>query len=138
MSQVIRISTNLYKRLSLHAKGFETPANVIENILNYYEEHNNLELTATPFSVASSPTNLEIVFYPSGEDSFKKQLIQTKKAYIQLHNIDGTKEFKEWNANSINYSSSITGNLRSGYLRGWKEKGIFKAEVSIDLSNLKR
>ena len=38
MSQVIRIPYNLYQRLSSHAKGFDTPANVIEKILDFYEE----------------------------------------------------------------------------------------------------
>ena len=37
MSKVIRISDNLYKRLEAHASGFDTPSNVIEIILNFYE-----------------------------------------------------------------------------------------------------
>jgi predicted CopG family antitoxin len=39
MSQVISIPENLYERLKKHAHGFDTPANVIEKILNYYERH---------------------------------------------------------------------------------------------------
>ncbi len=37
MSRVIRIPANVYSRIEQHAKGFDTPANVIENLLNYYE-----------------------------------------------------------------------------------------------------
>jgi len=37
MSKSIRIPTELYLRLEKHAKGFETPARVIEKILNNYE-----------------------------------------------------------------------------------------------------
>ena len=37
MSPVIRISDNLYQRLEAYASGFDTPANVIETILNKYE-----------------------------------------------------------------------------------------------------
>ena len=37
MSQVIRIPEALYQRLENHAQGFDTPANVIEKILNFYE-----------------------------------------------------------------------------------------------------
>jgi len=37
MSQVIRIPESIYTRLSRHAKGFDTPANVIERLLNHYE-----------------------------------------------------------------------------------------------------
>ena len=40
MSQVIRISDELYKRLAAYASGFDTPSNVIETILNDYEERN--------------------------------------------------------------------------------------------------
>jgi len=37
MSLVIRISENVYSRLEKHAKGFDTPANVIETLLNHFE-----------------------------------------------------------------------------------------------------
>lgn len=38
MSQVVRIPANIYTRLASHAKGFDTPINVIERLLNHYEE----------------------------------------------------------------------------------------------------
>ncbi len=37
MSQVIRIPANTYSRLEKHAKGFDTPANVIEKLFDHYE-----------------------------------------------------------------------------------------------------
>jgi hypothetical protein len=37
MSQVIRIPSDIYSRLEQHAQGFDTPANVIENLLNHFE-----------------------------------------------------------------------------------------------------
>jgi len=37
MSQVIRIPSKIYFRLTQHAVGFDTPANVIEKLLNHYE-----------------------------------------------------------------------------------------------------
>ncbi|MCW9047467.1 MAG: hypothetical protein OQK46_05250 [Gammaproteobacteria bacterium] len=37
MSPVIRLSSDVYKRLERHASGFDTPANVIEKLLNHYE-----------------------------------------------------------------------------------------------------
>ena len=138
MSQVIRIPINLYKRLSVHAKGFETPANVIENILNYYEEQNgNKSQIELPEQSIQQPTHLEIVYYPTNEQSFKNLLLQTKKAYILLHKQDGTTEIKEWIANNFDKNSKVNGNLRSGQLRGWKSKGIYKAEISTNLNDLK-
>lgn len=38
MSPVIRISDELYTRLEQHAEGFDTPANVIERLLDTHEE----------------------------------------------------------------------------------------------------
>ncbi len=37
MSQVIRVPSDVYARLEQHAKGFDTPANVIEKLLNHFE-----------------------------------------------------------------------------------------------------
>ena len=37
MSPVIRVPEELYSRLEKHAKGFDTPANVIETLLNHFE-----------------------------------------------------------------------------------------------------
>jgi len=37
MSKTIRIPANLFTRLENHARGFDTPANVIERILDAYE-----------------------------------------------------------------------------------------------------
>ncbi len=39
MSQVIRISETVYKRLEAHARGFDSPVNVIERLLDFYERH---------------------------------------------------------------------------------------------------
>ena len=37
MSQVIRISSEIYSRLERHVQGFDTPSGVIERLLDYYE-----------------------------------------------------------------------------------------------------
>ncbi|MBU1404017.1 MAG: hypothetical protein KKE83_01390 [Proteobacteria bacterium] len=139
MSQVIRIPENLFKRLEKHAQGFDTPANVIEKILTYYEGHSdNSQNThlARPTQDFEPPSSLEIIFYPEGENNFKQALLEKKQAYILLHKIDGTSEFKVWNASKFGPHSDVTGNLRTGYLRGWKNKGIYKAEVAIEKADI--
>ena len=136
MDQEIKIPASLYQRLGFHAKGFDTPANVIERILDFYEEQKGLESTAESEAVIKVPTSLEIIYYPSDENSFKQLLLQTKKAYVLLRKVDGTSELKEWNASNFDNSSSVSGNLRSGYLRGYKNKGIYKAEISTDQNDL--
>lgn len=135
MSQVVKIPFELYKRLGTHVKGFETPADVIERILNSYENQGNVETTVNTEPRRELPISLEITYYPNNEQDFKQALLRTKVAYVLLHKVDGTTEFKEWNALNFRADSSVNSNLRSGYLRGWKEKGIFKAEVSTDRSD---
>ena len=136
MSQNIKIPVYLYNRLSLHAKGFDRPADVIERILDYYEEKTGFESSKSQHYGIEKPESLEIVYYPSNEQEFKNNLLQEKKAFVLLHKIDGSKELKEWNAQNISPTSDVNANLRSGYLRGWKNKGIFKAEVSTKRSDL--
>jgi len=135
MSQVIRIPEDLYNRLSLYANGFETPAQVIEKLVTFYEDKNNIKKPKTIDTIRS--TNLDIVYYPNNNvNSFKKNLMDTKFAFIKLYKIDGTNELKEWDAYRFNESSSVEKNLRSGYLRSWKNKGIYKAELSVNISDL--
>ena len=62
--------------------------------------------------------------------------LKTKKAYVLLYKTNGTRESYIWKADRIKSSSSVNKNLRSGYLRKWKEKNIFRAEDSTDINDL--
>lgn len=140
MSQVIRISDDVFKRLESLAYGFDdTPSTVIEKLLNACgNELINLN-TGNNVSIIqeAQPTgSLEIVYFADSEEDFKQQLLSSKKAYIKLYYTNGTSEIKEWDATRFSATSSVNGNLRSGYLRGWKDKGISKAELSINLSEI--
>jgi hypothetical protein len=44
MTQIIKLTDNIYNRLASLAEGFDTPANLIERILNYYEVNHSLDL----------------------------------------------------------------------------------------------
>jgi hypothetical protein len=139
MSQVIRIPENLYNRLEKHAQGFDTPANVIEKILNFYENNcdrkNKVSVELTKIEI-ESPNELEIIYHPGGENIFKKALLENKKAFIRLYKVDGSIENKIWNATKFSSHSDVNGNLRSGYLRGWKDKGIYKAVIAINENDI--
>jgi len=134
MSHVIRISESLYKRLASHANGFDTPATVIEQILNHYEGIDTVAEVANTHIEKSN--NLEIVYKNESEESFKQKLLIHKKAFIKLYFTNGDSEIKEWSTVRFNETSSVNGNLRSGYLRGWKEKGIKKADLAINKHTL--
>ena len=135
MSQVIRISDDLYKRLEVYASGFDTPAKVIEKILDEFEgvksEFVTGQSTSDNFEIQPS-SNLEIIYFADSEEDFKQQLLDAKKAFLKIYFTNNTSEIKEWDASRFSSSSRVDGNLRSGYLRGWKERGIFKAEVTVN------
>jgi len=79
---------------------------------------------------------LGINFIPEDPLQFKKLLLKQKKAWVLLHMDDGTKHLHEWNALRFSEHSDVLGNLRSGYLRNWREKGIVSAEIAIEKSEL--
>jgi len=135
MSQVIRISDDLYKRLAAHASGFDTPSNVIERILNDFEgidSYSNEESCSDTDCNIQQAEGLEIVYVGGSEEDFKQQLLELKKAYIKIYFTNNTSEIKEWNAVKFSESSKVAGNLRSGYLRNWQKKGIYKVELAVD------
>ncbi|OZB75976.1 MAG: hypothetical protein B7X37_00575 [Halothiobacillus sp. 14-55-98] len=127
MSQVIRISDTLYDRLKSHAKGFEKPANVIEKILNTYEV-NGFE-PIQDIEETKEATKLDIDYSGLSEEAFKKELIRKKYCMVTRHYTNGSHDTKRWKAEKFTSESSVSGNLRSGLLRGWQKKGIFKAEL---------
>ena len=130
MSQVIRITDELYERLKSHAEGFDTPANVVEKILNSYEANGFKPLHKKTDVIPS--VSLEISYSGKSESVFKNELIKNKFAYITLYFSNGEIETKRWNASKFSEESNLGGNLRSGFLRGWRKKGIKKAVLSFD------
>ena len=191
MNKSIEIPQTLYDRLATHSKGFDTPASVIERLVDFYEQHNEPSgATPTTPSHASGTSNstspvvreygklqvdffppdlrqfnelpdatpatpqhasgtntstkpivreygkLQIDFFPPDLRQFKAFLLRSKQAWVLLHRSDGSKDLHLWNASRFTEKSDVLGNLRSGYLRGWRDKGIVKAEIAIEKSEL--
>jgi hypothetical protein len=141
MDQQVALPSVLYKRLESYAKGFDSPTNVIERLLDFYEEYQN-RLPAKDYeqpkeSLPVKSYKLEVLFIPNGENVFKEALLERKLAWIKLFKTDGTFELKLWKAQDFSQKSDVMGNLRSGYLRGWKTKGIYKAVLAIEKSDIK-
>ena len=55
MSPVVRIPETSYKRLESHAIGFDTPSNVIDRLLDFFEENSSSKVAKPP-----------VVTYPPG------------------------------------------------------------------------
>jgi hypothetical protein len=116
--KTIELSDEVFKLLADKAVGFDTPEMVIKRLLCDIDERLN--------------NKLEIIFNPRDENEFKKEFIKSKKAKIIIYKSDGSQEIFIWNIKrDFNENSNLKGNLRSGYLRKWKDKKIIKAELFI-------
>lgn len=117
MSRTIQISDETYSHLEKLAVGFDTPEAVIVRLLGQAE--------GKPESKPS------LSFYPEDEVEFKRQLLDTKEAEVVIYKVDGSREINHWKASRLSNSSNLRGNLWSGPLRNWKDKGIQKVDLSI-------
>jgi hypothetical protein len=72
-----------------------------------------------------------IIEYIPDKITFRKRLLKYHKANWTLIYDDGHSENGIWDAKNITEESSISSNIRSGYLRGWKEKGIIKGIFEV-------
>lgn len=141
MSPVIRINDEIYARLESLAHGFDTPASVIDRLIDAYVAQNSAKHTQEADIKPAADTNLnqfkselkkpELVFEPSDEAHFRKLLLEKKKATVTLHKSDGREETKLWNASKFSESSNLRANIWSGFLRNWQRDNIVKAELSI-------
>ena len=125
---MIRVSPQLYKRLESHARGFDTPAEVITRLLDEYEgvEHGK---AAEPKMEADLPKP-ELRFFPD-EEGFRAHLINGGDGKVVLLRSDGSKEHKVWSSVRFKPSSNLRANIWSGYLRGWRENQIIRAEFHV-------
>lgn len=82
MSQVIRIPGNIYKRLESYAVGFDTPAGVIERLLDFYEFQ--IKRGAEPMETIISKSNHETSFTESRLKSSRLRL-ETKAYNTSAH-----------------------------------------------------
>ena len=64
-------------------------------------------------------------------ETFRKKLLEVHRAKWTILYSDGRTEKGIWDARNITEASSIIGNIRSGYLRNWKQKGIMKATFEV-------
>ncbi|QOI95892.1 hypothetical protein [Aeromonas salmonicida] len=117
MSQNIQVSDETYSRLEKFAVGFDAPEAVIIRLLNQVE--------------GKPETKPSLSFHPENEHEFKRQLLDTKEAEVVIYKVGGSREISYWKANRLSEASNLRGNLWSGPLRGWKEKGIQKVDLSV-------
>lgn len=117
MNYQIEVSGDTYERLGKLVIGFDSPENVINRLLDMAE--------------GKPEKKPELQFTPANEDEFKAQLLETKQAELTIYKSDGSRELVYWSAHRFTPDSNLRSNLWSGYLRGWQNKGIVKAELAV-------
>src|SRR4051812_16027723 len=109
MEMHLTLPQEIYNRLEAHARGFDTPADVISRLLDYYETQEGESpsvRTTTPPKVEKSH-RLELVFSPADESDFKKAFLEKGVATIKLYRTDGTCSIDSWQRFKFSQSSSI-------------------------------
>jgi len=138
MNKQIEIPSTLYEQLGSLARGFETPAQVIERLVHHFlSARKETEATPPPPPEhAHLPPKLEPEFFPSDKKEFKRLLLTHRRAWVILYKTDGTIDEKIWDAQNFSKDSDLVGNLRSGYLRNWRDKGIYMAKIAINKADI--
>jgi len=118
----IDVSEKTFERLSNLAKGFDTPDAVINRLID---------------EVTKKPEVKPVIFFnPENEGDFKTSLLETKLAEVCLFSANMKPSYSLWNADKFKDTSNLKANLWSGFLRGWKDKGITKIELTVLDSNV--
>jgi hypothetical protein len=106
MSDVIRVPPYLYKRLESHASGFDSPANVIEKILDFYERNHHKTSKSTESyrtshepsvqkSYTSAPRATETFNYVLRTDSYTITSAKGTSETFRVPKIDDAQGIKE-------------------------------------------
>jgi hypothetical protein len=86
MPETIKVPSTLYARLAKHARGFDTPANVIEMLLNAYEGVSPDLTQDVPNETAISPTRKYEKYIFEGQEYGKGRLVLAViTAHVRAH-----------------------------------------------------
>ena len=81
MSQVIRVPLKIYERLEQHANGFDTPANVIERLLNFYDGIENTT-SSDEGDVVKSKRNISKYTFENNPYGKGRLVLAVVKSYV--------------------------------------------------------
>ena len=65
------------------------------------------------------------------KNTFRNKLLKIKSANWKIIYSDGSVKEGIWDARNMTEYSNIIGNIRSGYLRNWRKKGIVKVTFEV-------
>lgn len=124
MSEVIRISEPTYKRLESLARGFDTPGNVIDRLLDLYERHHKNILLPE----GGKPRGENRITRVRGAIPQKEYRIPILEALVEK---EGKAEQKEVFDIIEQKMGGMFGNLdiailRDGYTKRWQKNAAFQ------------
>jgi restriction system protein len=124
MSEVIRISEPTYNRLESLARGFDTPGNVIDRLLDFYEQHHKNILS----SEVPTPRGEKKIKRVRGALPQKEYLIPILKALVEK---GGKAEQKEVfdiieQKMRLKFGNLDIEILRDGYTKRWQKNAAFQ------------
>ncbi len=86
MPETIKVSSTIYDRLAKHARGFDTPANVIEMLLNAYEGVSPDSTHDVSSETADSPSRKYEKYIFEGQEYGKGRLVLAIiTAHVRTH-----------------------------------------------------
>lgn len=137
MSQVIRIPSKIYKRLGQHANGFDTPANVIERLLNHYEGVDDAVTTNEEETVTSkkniSKYSFEGHIYGKG-----RLVLAVIQSYVAKNPDTSLKDLQDLFPKNLQGSSGVFSSLKDAreiYKRTGHKRHFIKSNEVIELSD---
>jgi hypothetical protein len=75
---------------------------------------------------------LSFEFIPNDEETFKQELLKTKKAKRTLYYRDGRTKTEEWQARKFEKTSDLRQNIKTNNkVREWKKNGLIKVKFEI-------
>lgn len=137
MTVTIQLDEGVCSRLALYAtqRGLGWGEAIGELLANCEENHASAPVVAPPKPAIAQPHRSPEIFYhladgsPVGERECQDAIIAAKAATVRIHYADGSVKDKQWRAENLKEHSYLRGNLKTGYLRNWRDRGIVKAEV---------
>lgn len=133
-----QLDEGIGSRLALYAdkRGLGSWSEAIEDMLAKCEGISVSAAVAAPpkRTIAQPPLRSpDVIYYVDGELANEREcqmaIIAAGWATVRIHYTDGGPEDKQWIATRIQEDSYLRGNLNSGYLRRWRDRGIVKLEV---------
>jgi len=140
MSKIIRIPADIYFRLEQHVKGFDTPANVIERLLNSYEGVSPQDVaSATSTSVKRERDKTKYLFEGSLYSKNRLVLAVIKK-YVSDHPDSNFNELQSVFPKPIQGSAGVineAGFVKEKYSDKQNKRHFVKPDEEIQLTDCK-